>query len=338
MSKALLEAVLEKELNTVKRLLQLPEIDINYQNEDGETALHYAAENNNPEILDQLLEKKADVSKKDKFGDTALHRASHLGNLEAVRQLLEKGSDVNALNKDDETPLHLSVYSNREEVVGLLVKQGANVNAQRKNGDTPLYMAARLYCLNNSLPCKLMCKIFVAFGADVNIKNDDGDTPYTMAFKDQGLMFELLQSKLKIKEVNTTKSSVGDTGLHLAALSKNKKLCEALIIHGANPSLENHCGQSPCDIVLSDPSMQEYLGDKLFNYFKIQAQEHRNTQFSTYSSEDTKEIKQPTDPYLLTFYQDLNLNQFNESTEDSQTKESEEKLKNKKNAGCCLVM
>ncbi|MCF6766730.1 ankyrin repeat domain-containing protein [Thiotrichales bacterium 19S3-7] len=64
MSKELLDAITGEKADTVKILLELPETDVNYQDEDDMTALHYAAMSNNSEIIRQLLEKGADVTKK----------------------------------------------------------------------------------------------------------------------------------------------------------------------------------------------------------------------------------------------------------------------------------
>ena len=56
----------------VKRILQLPETEINSRDSQGKTALIWAAYTGNEEIVQLLLEKFADVKVKANDGSTAL--------------------------------------------------------------------------------------------------------------------------------------------------------------------------------------------------------------------------------------------------------------------------
>lgn len=58
----LLQCARYDEKEDMEAFLKLPEVKVNFQNEDGNTALHMAAANNHVEILKSLIGHKADVS------------------------------------------------------------------------------------------------------------------------------------------------------------------------------------------------------------------------------------------------------------------------------------
>ncbi|MCF6766731.1 ankyrin repeat domain-containing protein [Thiotrichales bacterium 19S3-7] len=216
------------------------------------------------------------LQKKNRLGETALHIASIMGNIEIVNQLLDKKSDINALNNEKEQPLHKAAYSRRKDVCDLLILHGADVNAQRDDGDTPLIIAARLYDLRVSQACEEVCKTLIKAGANI-IQNNKKETPYIFILENEALMLELLQSQSKLEEINTIKTSNGNTALHLAVQSGNKKLCKALINHDADISIKNNFGQLPYDIALLETWRLECLGDKLIESLKIQSKKRQYT-------------------------------------------------------------
>ena len=88
---ALMRAVWHKHNSIVKLLLDQPAVDVNVKDNDGWTALHYAAEFNNAEGARMLLLHKdfnsANVT--DDFGTTALMDAVKCRKEEVLRELVE---------------------------------------------------------------------------------------------------------------------------------------------------------------------------------------------------------------------------------------------------------
>eukprot|EP00656_Telonema_subtile_P019973 TRINITY_DN2115_c0_g1_i2.p1 TRINITY_DN2115_c0_g1~~TRINITY_DN2115_c0_g1_i2.p1 ORF type:complete len:640 (+),score=192.42 TRINITY_DN2115_c0_g1_i2:1-1920(+) len=80
---------------------RLNECDKGYER----TALHWAAEKNDPEVARLLLQAEADPNCKDKFGETALHRAVRTQSILVVRQLLDIGAESNAYDRNGRTPM-----------------------------------------------------------------------------------------------------------------------------------------------------------------------------------------------------------------------------------------
>ncbi len=76
-------------------------------------------------------------------GQTALHVAAEWGHSTAVRQLLEWGAKPDRRSKTRHTALSYAVLYGHGEVVGLLLAAGANPNRAAFNSEMPLIMAVR---------------------------------------------------------------------------------------------------------------------------------------------------------------------------------------------------
>ena len=89
----------------------------------------------------QILEAGADRDVKTSLGDTALHLAVYQNNPNVVRILLEYGFDPDARNNFGDTPLHNAVTANNENAVRLLLHYRANRDIRNLEGISPLEMA-----------------------------------------------------------------------------------------------------------------------------------------------------------------------------------------------------
>ena len=74
-----------------------------------------------------ISEGGADVNIQDAEGITALHWACSVGSLEAVQLLMHMGASFNVMEVDGErlTPLDYAIIGNHQEVTQLLIEQGA---------------------------------------------------------------------------------------------------------------------------------------------------------------------------------------------------------------------
>jgi serine/threonine-protein phosphatase 6 regulatory ankyrin repeat subunit B len=113
--------------------------DVNASNRCGGTALRFAAERGDTDVVEALLQAGADVSKADEDGFTPLNVAA---NAPIATMLIERGADVNAANKLGETALWRAVKGGRADVVEALLQAGADVNKADRSGRTPLTVAA----------------------------------------------------------------------------------------------------------------------------------------------------------------------------------------------------
>ncbi len=112
------------------------EIDVNFRDEIGGTALIVALFKGDLDIAELLIKNGADVNAKDDNGWTALMSAFYPGRLDIVKLLIRKGADVNAKVNDGWTALMSASQGRHLEGVKLLVEEGADVNAENNEGKT----------------------------------------------------------------------------------------------------------------------------------------------------------------------------------------------------------
>ncbi|XP_051497806.1 ankyrin repeat domain-containing protein 54 [Apus apus] len=103
--------------------------------------LREAANSNDLDTVQQLLEDGTDPCAADDKGRTALHFASCNGNDHIVQLLLDHGADPNQRDGLGNTPLHLAACTNHVPVITTLLRGGARVDALDRAGRTPLHLA-----------------------------------------------------------------------------------------------------------------------------------------------------------------------------------------------------
>ncbi len=114
----------------VRTLLRSDKVDVNTTTKNGETALHFAAEKGDTEIIDALAETgNLEVNRRNKQDiSTALQLAAENQHLDVVKRLINLGAEVNVQRADGWTPLYTAAYNGDEDVVEQLCKHKANVN------------------------------------------------------------------------------------------------------------------------------------------------------------------------------------------------------------------
>ena len=121
------------------------------QQPDKNSVILSAAQKNDTERLQQLLESGIDVNYGNSMKQTALHVACLWGNPEAARMLLDNGADVHRTNNiSGGTPLHVACGSPKElegrlECVRMLIEAGADVSKTDKNGQTGLVISREMH-------------------------------------------------------------------------------------------------------------------------------------------------------------------------------------------------
>jgi len=119
--------------------------DVNAAQGDGMSALHWAAERGDVQMLDVQLYAGPELEAATRIGHyRPLHNAARNGNLEAVDRLIAAGADVGAAtDPSGSTPLHLAALSGSGPVIRSLIAAGAEVDARESEWQqTPLIFAA----------------------------------------------------------------------------------------------------------------------------------------------------------------------------------------------------
>ncbi|MGH9664171.1 MAG: ankyrin repeat domain-containing protein, partial [Bryobacteraceae bacterium] len=168
---ALINAVQNDDRSQVTALLS-KHIDVNAREEDGSTALAWAAVRCNTEIATLLLDAGANPNLTNEQGIGPLYLAITNGSPAIVRFLLGKGAYPDLAREDGETPLMTATRLNQIDVMKMLLDRGAKVNAcEKKFGQTALMWAA-------GHPAAV--RLLVARGADVRATSKVWDITATI--------------------------------------------------------------------------------------------------------------------------------------------------------------
>lgn len=104
---------------------------------DNFTALHFAAQENNKDIMSILIDHGSALDAKSGIGRTPLHLASLRGNKEAVKLLVDHKADINCQDEDMYTPLHYASEFGNLECAEVLVKNKADLSLKNNIGAKP---------------------------------------------------------------------------------------------------------------------------------------------------------------------------------------------------------
>ena len=113
----LLQAISEQQFVIAEELIKKG-INLNHQNKNGKTALHYLSERPNIEIAKLMLAQGADVNIKDKHGNNALWYA--VDNYDLVKLYLQYGANPLSENVSGRTPIYLAEFMDDKELVEIL--------------------------------------------------------------------------------------------------------------------------------------------------------------------------------------------------------------------------
>lgn len=94
--------------------------DVNYVGADRISALHWAVEYDNDEIITYLISHGAELHHQDKLLETPLHWACWTGHIKAARLLVESGADKNKVNVGGKRPIDLAIMQEHKQLVAYL--------------------------------------------------------------------------------------------------------------------------------------------------------------------------------------------------------------------------
>src|SRR5579871_175231 len=140
--------------------------DVNAPEADGSTALLWAANMNDADLVKQLLRAGANPNTANRLGSMPLLEAALNANTEVIKTLLDGGANPNAAGPDGETPLMIIAKTADVAAAKLLLDKGANPNAREsQRGQTALMWAAA----ESQGP---MMRELLAHGAEVDAKSE----------------------------------------------------------------------------------------------------------------------------------------------------------------------
>ncbi|CAB0039290.1 unnamed protein product [Trichogramma brassicae] len=214
--------------------------------------------------------RRVQIDAQDVDGKTPLHFAIHYGNANLVEFLLRRGADLNLADEDGRTYLHYVCAKDNDEIdMARLIFEIADeqhrqvrvVDAQSNFGEIPLHLAL---CKGNAGVAELLLRR----GADPNLANSEGDTALHAFCKGNNpdpdlteMLFDPSHDEYRTVLIDAQNGN-GATPLHYALLFGFWEVAKLLMKSGANMNLASKKGFTPLHIVCIDDFDDKWV--KLF--------------------------------------------------------------------------
>jgi len=228
-----------------------------------QTALMWAASENQTTVAAALLRAGADVNARSKVwpgqpprprgsatsfqaahsnfpkgGFTALHFAAQYGSGDVAALLAEAGANLEATEPDGVTPLIMAIINGHYDVAAVLVREGANVNAADRSGRSGLYHAVDMNRLewlfsrpnpqpSGELDAVAIAALLLERGANPNARL----TARGFAIQHDSL--------------GNASLTIGSTPFMKAATTSDLRMMRLLLDHGADPLMATQNKTTP---------------------------------------------------------------------------------------------
>lgn len=253
----------------------LAKVDIKKRDTWGNSLLHSAVARSNGEAVKLLLERGAEIDARNQNGDTALHLAAQNPNA-LLKTLLDGGANANIKNARGDLPLHIALRRRDAQRVGGYYGYGSSEGGfiASPSGyfavNTPENAASRATTL-----APLIEK------TDVNTRDQFGVAPLLLALsaRDTEMRDLILEKAPKMDSTTQLFDAVaggnvaaitpilaqkpflvyfrlpdGTTPLHMSALWGTSGAATALLAKGADPNARNSAAQSPLHLAITRPT------------------------------------------------------------------------------------
>jgi ankyrin repeat protein len=169
-------------------------------------------------------------------------RAIMSGDVPTLSQLHSAGANLNALGKFDNTPMRVALKCRREKAVLFLLQRGVDPNFVTPRGAVPAFLAAEQDDVS-------ILAILLDHGLNPNIKQDGEPIIFAAIREGQWANLRLLSSRgADVKSRTPNNSTVL---LELVGMSQYD-LAKALILHGADATIENDAGLTVVKVLVND--------------------------------------------------------------------------------------
>ncbi|MBI5346745.1 MAG: ankyrin repeat domain-containing protein [Chlamydiae bacterium] len=267
-------AAMFADARTIQDILAIgSNIDINKVTLGG-SALHYAVRNHNLSAIQALLDAGIDPNLVDQDGNTALHLAAKEDDSAMLQVLVNgRGIDLNKKNYEGQPPLLFAIYFKKSKNVSYLAScPEIDPMAVDKKGNTVLHCAAQVgdpdilqNLVNNG-----------RFRVLVNTGNYSGQTPLMFAATGQDV--KSVRCLLEIKELlPDVVDRMGNTVFHWSMQAKNPEIPRVLLNSGLfNVKLPNGRGWTPIKNAIASNQVENLRCLLSFSFLSLTDEEGQN--------------------------------------------------------------
>lgn len=186
-----------------------------------------ACQRGDPAIVTALLDVGADVNRTAPSGISPLALCAGNSSASVVQRLLEMGAAVDAADENGQTPLMWAAAKGQIEVMPVLLNAGADINRTTEQGFTPLFFAIKSG--DPRAPVAMM-----EAGGDIHYRTPDGTSAVQLAMYQKQFAFAELLIKRGVDL--TAYDRNGHQLLHAAVLNQQPALVALLLEKGADPN------------------------------------------------------------------------------------------------------
>ncbi|KAJ3343346.1 Ankyrin repeat domain-containing protein 55 [Gonapodya sp. JEL0774] len=244
-------------IKVLSLLLNTCRLDLNLCDDEGRSALHFAAIAGHAAGVKLLISRGSVIDFADRSGRTALHWAAHYGRVATVKTLIRAGADLRAEDYNRRTPLHCATNPDRTDCLRIIcgavqprrmwsrAVPGAKSNGldpPDEDGMTPLHWA----CFRQqSKHVRLLCD----WGADTVKRDLEGKAAAHWAAMGGNVeCIQVLQeckSNKHSEDLLVARDSDGCTPLHLACGAGHLAAVIELVRSTKSPIPGDNHGRSP---------------------------------------------------------------------------------------------
>lgn len=241
-------------------------VDVNARDKKNNYLLTYAVIMNKSDIVKSLLEFGAKIDIVDNENRSVIYHAINLQYNDILDILLEENksnigiSILHIKDKDGKIPVHYAVEFENEYALNKILEHNGNLNAKDNQGYNALHLA--IYSRNVNIIEKVIKNI-----PNINTRCNTGENSLHIAANLQ--VYDIC--KLLVKggiDINAQDFDHEFTALHYVVTLGNLDLTKLLLIHDADPNVQDIYGNTPIHYAITENSYACVMELTSYNYSK----------------------------------------------------------------------
>ena len=252
-------AITQSNLNNVASLLEANhlKVHINEAIVNGDSLLHLALKTNHvysqtEQLVQYLLENKADIEKRDQNGNTALHVAAERNMIKVVKIFMIHGAMIKSKNNNGDTALCLAATNGHTNLVIYLLDHWADIgNASDNTDDINTHNNMGLYPIHLAVKfnhLEIVKTLILRDKANVNLVTSKNDVTPLIIAAGHGHV-DIMRFLIDEHGADVSvRDAINSTPLHLACIRGCLEAAKLLLDKGVDVNVKNNMGETPLQI------------------------------------------------------------------------------------------